>query len=362
MKNPLTGKVALIGAGPGDPELLTLRALKAIEQADVVVYDRLVSPEILALVPAHIRRIDVGKMPKFHTMPQEAINELLVSLALQGHNVARLKGGDPMIFGRGSEEAAALREAGISVTYVPGITAAQGAAASTGVPLTHRGLATGVRYVTGHRAKDQPLDLDWSSLASEATTLVVYMGAANIAEIADQLMAHRPARGTSGADDFLRDDAARKADCFRAWSHCCRCGRADLEAPVLFIIGHVVSLYGDRAMDEFARDDTGGCLCLGVLAIAWAATALAAPDAVAQDAKRLEHIVTQDCGSCHGLTLKGGLGRPITPQALADADPETIAGIILDGVPGTAMPPWRPLITEDEALWMANYLKSGKHK
>ncbi len=254
MKNPLTGKVALIGAGPGDPELLTLRALKAIEQAEVVVYDRLVSPEILALVPAHIRRIDVGKMPKFHTMPQEAINDLLVSLALQGHNVARLKGGDPMIFGRGSEEASALREAGISVTYVPGITAAQGAAASTGVPLTHRGLATGVRYVTGHRAKDQPLDLDWSSLASEATTLVVYMGAANIAEIADQLMAHhlpaalpvlmiscattpREKRIVSALDRIAADVA-----------------RADLEAPVLFIIGHVVSLYGDRAMDGCARD------------------------------------------------------------------------------------------------------------
>lgn len=101
---------------------------------------------------------------------------------------------------------------------------------------------------------------------------------------------------------------------------------------------------------------------LKVLAIAWAVTVLAAPDAVAQDAKRLEQIVAQDCGSCHGLTRKGGLGRPITPQALAHADPETIAGIILDGVPGTAMPPWRPLITEDEALWMANYLKSGKHK
>ena len=101
---------------------------------------------------------------------------------------------------------------------------------------------------------------------------------------------------------------------------------------------------------------------LRMLAIAWGASVLAAPAAVAQDAKRLEHIINQDCGSCHGLTRKGGLGRPITPQALADADPETIAGIILDGVPGTAMPPWRPLITESEALWMANYLKNGKQK
>jgi cytochrome c55X len=101
---------------------------------------------------------------------------------------------------------------------------------------------------------------------------------------------------------------------------------------------------------------------LKVLAIAWAALFLVAPDVVAQNAKRLQHIITQDCGSCHGLTRKGGLGRPITPQALADADPEAIAGIILDGVPGTAMPPWRPLLTEDEALWMANYLKNGTHE
>jgi uroporphyrin-III C-methyltransferase len=253
MKNPLTGKVSLIGAGPGDPDLLTLRALRAIEQADVVVHDRLVSPEIMALVPAHVRRIDVGKMPKFHTLPQEAINELLVSLALQGHTVARLKGGDPMIFGRGSEEAAALREAGISVSYVPGITAAQGAAASTGVPLTHRGLATGVRYVTGHRAKDQPLDLDWASLASEATTLVVYMGAANMAEIACQLMAH----GLPAALPVLMISCATTPREKRIVSALGRIAAdvalAELKAPVLFIIGHVVSLYGDQTAAEFTR-------------------------------------------------------------------------------------------------------------
>lgn len=254
MKNPVMGKVALVGAGPGDPDLLTLRALKAISQADVVVHDRLVSPEIMALVPAGTRLIDVGKMPAFHTMPQDAINELLVSLALQGLNVTRLKGGDPLIFGRGSEEAQALRDAGISVSYVPGITSAQGAAASSGVPLTHRGLATGIRYVTGHRARDAALDLDWPSLASADTTLVVYMGAANIAEIAQRLMLHglaaqtpvlavanattpRERRITTTLVDVDSTPALKR-----------------LDGPVLFIIGQVVTLYQDLISSD-TRDE-----------------------------------------------------------------------------------------------------------
>ena len=169
-----------------------------MQSADVVVFDRLVSDEILALVPDSIRRIDVGKMPGCHKVTQDRINTLLVELARDGLTVVRLKGGDPLIFARGSEEAEVLRAAGVAVTYVPGITAAQGAASSTGVPLTHRGLATGVRYVTGHRAKDARLDLDWASLASEDTTLVIYMGAANIAEIAFQLMRHGHAGRAAG--------------------------------------------------------------------------------------------------------------------------------------------------------------------
>ena len=251
------GRVHLIGAGPGDPELLTLRALRLIQSADVVVYDRLVSPEIMALIPSATRLIDVGKLPKCHKLPQEAINALLVDLASQGLIVARLKGGDPLIFGRGSEEAAVLRNAGIVVDHVPGITAAQGMAASTGVPLTHRGLATGVRYVTGHRAKDAALDLDWASLASETTTLVVYMGVQNIAEIVVQLMRH----GLPPSLPVMAVSAATTPREVRILSSLSAIARdvaqVQPDAPVLFVIGHVVSLY-------VAPGQTSATLCAGL--------------------------------------------------------------------------------------------------
>ena len=242
----MTGKVFLIGAGPGDPELLTIKALRILQSAEAVVFDRLVSPEILALAPAHARRFDVGKQPKCHPVPQQRINALLIDLAAQGLTVARLKGGDPLIFGRGSEEAAALAAAGVAVECVPGITAAQGTAASTGVPLTHRGLATGVRYVTGHRAADRALDLDWASLACEETTLVVYMGVANIAEIAANLRHH----GLPGSLPVMAVAQATTPRERRLVSRLDRIAQdvaaADLRAPVLFVIGHVVSLYRDR--------------------------------------------------------------------------------------------------------------------
>lgn len=237
------GMVHLIGAGPGDPDLLTLRALRLMRTADVVVYDRLVSPEIMALIPSGVQRIDVGKLPKQHKLPQDGINALLISLAQKGLQVARVKGGDPLIFGRGSEEAEACRAAGVACDYTPGITSAQGAACSTGVPLTHRGLATGVRYVTGHRARDGALDLDWASLASGDTTLVVYMGVANIAEIARQLQAH----GLPGDCPVLAVASATTPRESRVLSSlsaiAADMAEAQPEIPVLFIIGRVVSLY-----------------------------------------------------------------------------------------------------------------------
>jgi uroporphyrin-III C-methyltransferase len=238
-----TGKVFLIGAGPGDADLLTLRAVRMLNQADAVVYDRLVSPEILGLSPAGAQMIPVGKAPKCHAVPQDRINEILAELAAEGLTVARLKGGDPLIFGRGSEEAAYLADRGIPVEYAPGITAAQGMASATGVPLTHRGLATGVRYVTGHRAADQSLDLDWASLADPDTTLVVYMGAANISEISLNLMRH----GMPAALPVMAICSATTPRERRIVSRLDQIGvdiqAAPMPAPVLFVIGRVVSLY-----------------------------------------------------------------------------------------------------------------------
>ncbi|MCJ1898825.1 MULTISPECIES: uroporphyrinogen-III C-methyltransferase [Paracoccus] len=244
------GRVDLIGAGPGDAELLTLRALRLLQQADVVVHDRLVSDEVMACIPAHVRRIPVGKAAGFHPVPQDEINALLVELALSGLAVARLKGGDPTIFGRGGEEFEAVTRAGIPCDYVPGITAAQGAAASARFPLTHRGLATGLRHVTGHRARDAALDLDWASLADPQTTLAVYMGAANMAEIAAQLIRHgMPAdlpvlavsQASTPQERRLRATLSGIAAAL---------AREPLPAPVLFMVGHVAAMAEDCALPQ----------------------------------------------------------------------------------------------------------------
>ena len=250
----MTGRVFLIGAGPGDPELMTLRAVRLLSEADVVVYDRLVSKEILNMAPKTSRMITVGKAPKCHTVPQERINEILAEEALAGHTVARLKGGDPLIFGRGSEEAAYLAEQGIETIYVPGITAAQGAASVSGVPLTHRGLATGVQYVTGHRQADKVLDLDWKRLADPNTTLVVYMGVANIGQIAVGLMTE----GLSAATPVMAISRATTEDETRVVSSLGRIAQdardSGLKAPTLFIIGKVVSLYGEQALPAIPQE------------------------------------------------------------------------------------------------------------
>ncbi|MDO8608770.1 MAG: uroporphyrinogen-III C-methyltransferase [Phaeospirillum sp.] len=239
--------IHLVGAGPGDPDLLTVKALRLIQSADVVVYDRLVGDGILDLIPPGTTRICVGKESGHHLLPQDEINDLLVSLARPDRRVVRLKGGDPFVFGRGGEELLYLARYGIAVEVVPGITAAAGCAAAAGIPLTHRNVARSVRLVTGHLSEDRDLDLDWATLADPSCTLVVYMGVASIGRMADGLMgAGLPGdtpvavveRGTSGASRTLRGVLATVAASIEDWR---------VRPPALIIIGKVVAL--GRASD-----------------------------------------------------------------------------------------------------------------
>jgi len=236
------GKVYLVGAGPGDPELLTLKALRLLEQADVVVYDRLISQDVLDLIPGGVSRISVGKAAGRHSMPQDQINELLASLARHRRRVVRLKGGDPFIFGRGSEEALYLRRRGIPFEVVPGITAAAACSAYAGVPLTHRGLSRGVRLVTGHFRDDEPIDLDWRALADPESTLVVYMGLANLGRISSELLAAGlpPDTPALAVQNGTTPEQRRVFSDLRKLPQ--RVQEAGLGAPLLIIIGRTVAL------------------------------------------------------------------------------------------------------------------------
>jgi len=180
------GSVALVGAGPGDPELITLKGARILREAEVLVYDNLVSQGVLDLVSPTAERIYVGKLAGNHTIPQDEICQLLLDKALTGKNVVRLKGGDPFVFGRGGEEMDVLLAAGVGVEIVPGVTAALGAGASFGFPLTHRDHAQSCVFVTGH-LKDHTIDLDWESLARPNQTIVIYMGVTGLSTISEKL-------------------------------------------------------------------------------------------------------------------------------------------------------------------------------
>ncbi|MBT4933026.1 MAG: uroporphyrinogen-III C-methyltransferase [Rhodospirillaceae bacterium] len=237
-----TGKVFLVGAGPGDPELLTVKALNALKKADVIVYDRLVSQQILDLIGPGIARIFVGKAASNHHLAQEDINALLVKLAHSNHMVVRLKGGDPFIFGRGSEEAEYLAHRGVAFEVVPGVTAASGISAALGIPLTHRGLSTGVRFVTGHARAGESLDLDWKSLACEQTTLVFYMGLSNLPDISSNLIAQGLPSDTPAAA-ISKGTVDGQRQCISTLAGLpMMVDDLDLPSPVLVIVGKVVSL------------------------------------------------------------------------------------------------------------------------
>jgi len=232
------GRVTLVGAGPGDPDLLTIKALKALRAADVLVHDGLVSGEILDLAP-QARRIDVAKRKSRHTLPQDDINQLLVALAREGLEVVRLKGGDPFLFGRGGEELSACREAGIDCTVVPGVTAALAASAGAGAPLTHRGSAQAVTFVTGHAAHGEP-DLDWTALARPNQTVVVYMGVSTAGFIAQRLTA----AGRAGATPALVVENASRADERRILTTLDGLATAaeGLKGPALLMVGEAMAM------------------------------------------------------------------------------------------------------------------------
>lgn len=188
-ETPAAGSVCIVGAGPGPADLMTLRALNRLQQAQVVVHDRLIAEDVLALIPATARREYVGKALGHHAVPQEEIHALLVAHARQGLRVVRLKGGDPFVFGRGGEEVLALQAAGIAFEVVPGVTAASGCSAAAGIPLTHRHLAASCVFLPGHLA-DAQASHDWQALARAGQTLVFYMGVQRLAQIAQALIAH----------------------------------------------------------------------------------------------------------------------------------------------------------------------------
>lgn len=237
---PKPGRVTLVGAGPGDPELLTLKALRIIQSADCILYDRLVSNEILALVPARTPTLYVGKANGHHSIPQDQLNELLVAKARQGLHVCRLKGGDAFIFGRGGEEMLQLKRAGIAVELVPGITAASGCSSYAGIPLTHRGISQGCTLITAQGENE--LNLNWQSLAQCGHTLVFYMGLTRAAMISSSLQQHgmRPdmpaaliENGCCPQQRVVRGplhDLAQLAE------------RERVKSPALIVVGEVVDL------------------------------------------------------------------------------------------------------------------------
>lgn len=242
------GEVALIGAGPGDAELLTLKALSFLQQADVVLYDYLVSDEIMALIPSETILVSVGKKAGHHSVPQEKTNQLLVDFALQGYRVARIKGGDPFVFGRGGEELEVLFDANVPFQVIPGITAAAGATAYAGIPLTHRDYAQSALFITGH-LKEESDQLDWSTVARGKQTLVIYMGLMKSKHIQNQLIHHGRASDTPVAIIERGTQATQRV--LKGSLHQLATLAEQAESPSLIVVGEVVRL--SEKLDWFSQ-------------------------------------------------------------------------------------------------------------
>jgi len=251
-------KVTLVGAGPGDPDLLTVKAARALQSASLVLYDHLVGPEVLELVPASADRVYVGKEAGHHSMPQDAIIDLMLRLARSGRPVLRLKGGDPYIFGRGGEEAQGLAAAGVPFVVVPGISAAQGAAAAAGMPLTHRDHAESLVYATGHlrgEGAGRTVDLDWSMLARPRQTVVIYMGVGTLPIISAQLQAHGLA-GDTPAALIERATLPEQRNVVGTLTTLPALARQhDVHSPALIMIGTVVALHRELGAVAYRVQD-----------------------------------------------------------------------------------------------------------
>jgi len=252
--NSGAGVAHIVGAGPGDPELLTLKALRLLKEADVVLYDRLVGPEILDFARPEARRLFVGKRKSDHSMPQAEIGALMARLATAGHAVVRLKGGDPFVFGRGGEELDVLRAAGVRATVTPGVTAATAASAATGAALTHRDFSQAVTFITAHAKGDADPDLDWQALAALGHTLVVYMGVTKADAVSRRLIeagrrAETPAAVVENAT--RADQRVLKTTLERLGADV---REAEIKGPAVLIIGEVAAAAGEESLIARAAD------------------------------------------------------------------------------------------------------------
>lgn len=247
-----TGKVWLVGAGPGDPELLTLKAMRAIESADIIFFDQLVSAEIRALFPDDVPALYVGKAKNNHSIAQDELNQRLVDQARQGQTVCRIKGGDPFVFGRGGEELLTLRKSGVEAEVIPGITAASGCSSSAGIPLTHRGVSQGCTLVTGHGETE--VTANWQALAQLDHTLVFYMGISRSDDIAQQLINNGLSGDTPAA--FVENGCRANQRVFTTTLKNLgdTAQREAVRSPALIVVGDVVNLAGELAPEQFLSE------------------------------------------------------------------------------------------------------------